>query len=614
MSDPGGTMTGPGDWPEDRLDAAYRTLFAREAPLGLGDATVERLRATPSAGPLARWRSGSRGRGLALVGVVFLLILALLAAPLIGSRLVPDTGRFRGGGLSFEVPAGWKVRDASIPFSGGSVIAIVGTLPVDASCGTEHVDINCYHQQRLEPGTISVVVGSAAYRGSTIFAAAEEAGGLITIAGSPGFMRIRPAPPGNYYLADEYREWSIARPGSVSSVYTIEANLRGPGLERMRADLDSLVASIQLDEHVLALPSGAAAGGAAAAVVTSALDELDRSSREYGSDFYACFPREPGGISPAVLDSGPGGPLPGPLEVTCATAVRAAAGTFWELTLTVEWQAGDGHAPGSWAERHWLTADGQTAGSQQLTPEVALPETRPWPTPAPLSSPLVIGPMTSVEVVFSDQGFSVYFDRSAADSLSFIPAGARVVVVSGPIAEGGRDWYRVEWAPSREYPALFGWAYLEEAGRSLVRIVEPDCPDRPYVATLAGLLPAERLECYRGKTLVIGPARIRSETPDLEVEGEPGWLAEFSPLRLYGPEDWREGSLEVHAAPGLAATIPLDEWVEVELHLDDPAARGCSRRYVGDHAGSLSPETSEEQELRCREMLVVTAVRPTSAP
>lgn len=614
MSDPGGTMTGRGDWPEERLDAAYRALFAREAPLDLGDATVERVRAAAAAGPLAPWRRSSRGRGLALVGVLLLLVLALLAAPLIGSRLLPDTGRFRGGGLSFVVPTGWKVRDASIAFSGGSVIAIVGTLAVDPSCGTEHVDINCYYQQRLGPGTISVVVGAAAYRGSTIFAAAEEAGGLITIAGSPGFMRIRPATPDDYYLADEHREWSVARPGSVTNAFTVEASLRGPGLERMRADLDALVASIELDEAILALPTGAAAEGTAAAVVAAALDELDRSSREYWSDFYGCFPREPGRTRPAVLDSGPGGPLPGPVAVTCATTVQAAAGTFWELTLTVEWQAGEGHGPGSWAERYWLTADGQSAGRQLLTADVSLPETRPWPTPAPLSSPLVIAPMASVEVASSDQGFSVYFNRSVADSLSGIRPGERLVVVSGPIADGGRDWYRVEWSPSREHPALFGWAYLEDAGRSLVRIAEPDCPTRPDIATLVGLLPAERLDCYGGEQLVISPARIRSETPDLEVEGEPGWLAEFSPLRLYGAADWREGSVEVHAAPELAAAIPLDEWLEVELHLDDPAARGCSRRFVGDHAESVSPETSQEQELRCREALVVTAVRPTSPP
>jgi hypothetical protein len=615
MSDPGGTVTGLGDWPEERLDAAYRGLFAGgAAPPGLFDATVERLR-TGTSGPLAGWRRSSRGRGLALLGVVVLLILALLAAPLIGSRLAPDTGRFRGGGLSFAVPTGWKVRDASpIAFSGGSVIAIVGTLPVDASCGTEHVEINCYYQQRLEPGTISVVVGTAAYRGSTVFAAAEQAGGLITIAGSPGFMQVRSAPLENYYVADEYREWSFAMPGSVSNVYTIEASLRGPGLERMRADIDSLVASIRLDEPVVALPTGAAAEGAAAAVVASALDELDQSSRDYGSDFYGCFPREPGQTRPAVLESGPGGPLPGPVPVTCATRVEAAAGTFWELTLTVEWQAGGDHGPGSWAERYWLTADGRGAGRQLLTPEISLPETRPWPTPAPLSSPLVIAPMTSVEVVSSDQGFSVYFDRSAADSLTSIQPGARLVVVSGPVAEGGRDWYRVEWSPSREHPALFGWAYLEDAGRSLVRIAEPECPARPDVATLVALLPGERLSCYAGQQLVIGPARIRSETPDLEVEGEPGWLAEFSPLRLYGPEDWREGSVEVHAAPELAAAIPLDEWLQVELHLDDPAGLGCSRRFVGDHAEGLSPETPEEQELRCREAVLVTAFHPSSAP
>lgn len=606
-------MNRPGDWPEERLEAAYRALFAREAPTELLDATIEHLRA-PTAGPLARWRPSSRGRGLALAGVIVLLILALLAAPLIGSRLLPDTGRFRGGGLSFEVPTGWEVRDAAMASTMGSVIAIAGTLPVDASCGTAHVDINCYYQQRLEPGTVSVVVGTAGAPDTNVFDRQEQGESPISVDGSPGFMRVRPAPPEDYYLAEEHRQWFFAMPGTVTNVYTIEAGLRGPGLERMRADLDALVASIKLDKPVLALPTGASAEAEAARVVGVALDELDRSTRDYGSDFYGCFPREPGRTRPAVLDSGPGGPLPGPVAVTCATTVQAAGGTFWELTLTVEWEAGEGHGPGSWAERYWLTADGQNAGRQLLTPEISVPETRPWPTPAPLSSPLAIAPMTSVEVVFSNQGFSVYFDRSAADSLSAIRPGGRLVVVSGPITEGGRAWYRVEWSPSREHPALFGWTYLEDAGRSLVRIVEPDCPARPDVATLVGLLAAERLACYGGEQLLLGPVRIRSETPDLEVEGEPGWLAEFSPLRLYGPADWREGSVEVHAAPELATAIPLDEWVEVELHLGDPAARGCSRRFVGDHADSLSPETSEEQELRCREVLVVTAVRPTSAP
>jgi hypothetical protein len=265
-------------------------------------------------------------------------------------------------GIAFDHPTRWALHDASATFTGGSVIAVLGTLPVPFRCGAEHVDVNCYYEQKLAPGTISIVVGTGSFGGATLFderawdpleidRERTEVGGLPAIVHRYG--------PGSYYEQDEAMGWEIAFPRSVLEVYGIEARLRGPGLPAMRAQLGRLIASIRIDGVG---PPLDARPEAAAAAVRKALGELDRSvrrshvARPEHVSWYSCFPASAAVTAHRVISLGPAGPLDRLRAVACRWTAVPEGHSFWRVTLEL-----DG---GRYAETLWVTPDGAVAGSQ----------------------------------------------------------------------------------------------------------------------------------------------------------------------------------------------------------------------------------------------------------
>lgn len=271
---------------------------------------------------------------------------------------------FHDAGIGFDHPAAWAMHDASSAFSGGSVIAILGTLPVDPRCGDAHVDINCYYERRLDPGTISIVLGTGSFGGATIFD--ERAPGPLELGGRerteidglPAFLHHYG--PGGYYEQDEAVGWEIAFPTSVLNAFGIEARMRGPGLEAMRADLERMVRSIRFDAPG---PPVATDPAGAAPLVAAALAELDRAMRrswvarpEHVS-WYSCFPPTSGPVLRRVVTLGPNGPLEQPRAVACRYTVAPESQRLWRVALDV-----DG---GRYVETLWLTGDGKVAGSRR---------------------------------------------------------------------------------------------------------------------------------------------------------------------------------------------------------------------------------------------------------
>ena len=545
---------------------------------------------------------------LGLIVVVGLLAWAALSGA--GPGAGPELKHFRGDGLGFDYPAEWRVHDASAGFSGGSVVAILGTVRVDPACGVLRVDINCFYRGELQPGSVALVVGTVAWMDRTFFDFEPSEGWALTAGGLPAALTV--SGPNTADGSDLGMEWILPMPGMVTNGYTLRASLRGPGVAEMRAQLDALVASIRFDQPAPRLPSGPDAAEAAARAARVAIDTIDRDSREwYDSAFYGCFLREPGQTRETTIEDGPGGPLPGPLPVACATAVEPTELGLWQLTLTVAWAAGEGYPAGRYEETHWLLPAGTSAGRKPTLETVAWPVTKPIVTPAPLGTPLIIPPGSVVEVLVP--GLTIWLRTEEGDSLDTMQPDDRVYVVSGPVPSGGRDWYRVEWRPGRSFVPLFGWAVVEAEGRPLVQVVEPACPRAGAaidLATVVELLPAERLLCLGRRDLILGPVDVAEDEPDVEVDGDPAWLAGGSHWRLYGADDPAgvEGSLSVQlhpdAGPGLPEGVPL----VVTGHFDDPAAAGCQRTLVGDDARSLSAESPEEQVLRCREQFVITAI------
>jgi len=293
---------------------------------------------------------------------------ALLAAVVAACASTSDPSAIRSfhhaSGIGFDHPARWPLHDASASFTGGSVIAVLGSLPVPARCGSEHVDINCYYEQKLVPGTISIVVGTGSFGGATLFdervrdpleigRERSEVGGLPAIVHRYG--------AGSYYEQDGAIGWEIALPRSVLEAYVIEARLRGPGVAEMRAQLERLVASIRIDGVG---PPLDARPEAAAAVVEKALGELDRSTRrshvarpEHVS-WYSCFPPSAAVTARRVISLGPAGPLDRLRAVDCRWTAVPEGRYLWRVTLELD--------DGRYRETLWLTTDGTVAGSRHV--------------------------------------------------------------------------------------------------------------------------------------------------------------------------------------------------------------------------------------------------------
>jgi hypothetical protein len=265
-------------------------------------------------------------------------------------------------GIGFDHPAAWTLHDAYASFTGGAVIAVLGTVPVEPRCGSEHVDINCYYEQKLPPGTISIVVGTGSFGGRTLFderardplevgRTRAEVGGLPAIVHRYG--------PGGYAEQDEAIGWEIAFPNSVLSVYAIEARLRGPGLPAMRADLDRLIASVRIDGLGPAVDGRAVS---AAPAVATALAELDRRTRRSHVarprhvTWYSCFPPAAAATATRTISLGPDGPLEQVRSVACRWDAAAEGSHLWRVTLDLD--------AGRYRETLWVTGDGVVAGTR----------------------------------------------------------------------------------------------------------------------------------------------------------------------------------------------------------------------------------------------------------
>jgi hypothetical protein len=531
------------------------------------------------------------------------------AIPTAGSTTVPS-GRlatFQGGGITFTFPSTWQVHELGQRSTMGSSIAVVGTANLGA-CGTGAIDINCAYSTSLEPGQLLVFVGTGASPGGSI---EEPPGGFVEfVDGMPAVVTTLGPIPQTHQ--DEGRAWQIGMPGAIDNWYMVTGSYRGPKVDALRAQVDALVRSIRFDHPAPSLPTDAASIDA---LVATAVDALDRGAREsYHSTYYACFPRHVGSSEPTVIEDGPGGPLVGPIRVTCAVSMEAKAVGLFAMTLAASWEAGAGYAAGTYREVVHVAGDG-ALGSMQSFNETFFPPTRPEITPGPATTPIALAPGSLVEVLFP--GVMFYAEPNRTNSLSDLPHGERLWIVDGPTRAGGEDWYRIQWQPTPTYDGIPGWMPATIDGHPVVQPVAPRCPSSVAdVVDLVDLVAAERLACFGDRPITLGPVTLR-DLPDktFPATGSPTWLAGSATIAMFGSAGPQgvDGPLLVRAGPDLA-TLPLDTWLEVTGHFDDPAAAGCQRSWTGDAGSTPSPETPAEQVLSCREQFVITAVRTVPAP
>jgi hypothetical protein len=629
-----------------------------------------------------RLRAGSAGHPIGLMSprlavALLALVVAMVAAIASGAlRLDRSTtnGIFTGRGVQLTYPEGWVRLTAEDPLnmSGASVALILTTAGVtgcsagelppptygvaypsapasDAAPAPPQPDVRgddrmlaCVLDKPLAPGEIRLVLSQGipqlvgigpiesfdpadwgglvpgeSYSGA-FFVPSEAQGWTRVIDRMPAKLVVTDGP--NAIGADETRTWAVAQPAGLNAPWFIRAMLRGPDIDALRLQADTVAQSLRFDEIPPALDEARRD-----AALARAIDDVDRRYRQsFGSRLLGCFPRT-AGEREVELEDGPEGRLPNPVLVTCRTTVEPTPVRLWHATLVVSWSTGSGYAAGDWRYEIYFQADGPPAAEWRSFEEVAFPETR-GELPPPLTEPLIIPVGSIVELLPPgiDQGSAAYrsiHERPNAvigeNALGEGQAGRRFLVVDGPVGHEGTDWYLVDTARGMLLPSGLAWIPGAYGARPLLRVVEPSCPAGDVtVVDLLNLIPEERLRCFGNTEITLDPV-MAALAPDDEVrgiQGTPAWLARDTRWRLFGAggAEGLDGPLPVAIAPALGDTLPTNVWLSVRGHFDDAAASTCSRSFPDEWG--LPDEPPSVQTMRCRHLFVVTSLERREAP
>lgn len=226
-----------------------------------------------------------------------------------------------------------------------------------------------------------------------------------------------------------------------------------------------------------------------------------------------------------------------------------------------------------------------------------------------------------------------------AERRGTLASGALSFVAGGPTDADGYRWYlvstlglppntgcatEIETDPFN-CPVWFGWvAAASETGEAWLTPHQIECPPQPFTAE--GLILArtnlERLACF-GKQ----PITFRAWWPTIPddaglggactAQDQPsGWLLcqniNYTMVTINENEGFGGVGVRVAIDPASGLVMPeRGTWVELRIHLDDPAAQGC------DEAASTleAPDQSAEQYvLGCRAEMVLEAVQAVDGP
>lgn len=294
-----------------------------------------------------------------LIRVAPLAALALVVACGVAPSTPPATGTtsFDEGGLGFEYPAAWQEFHYDVQSSFSRVIAYLATVNVPEPCATtaasDSTSVDCADRFTLSQDTLVVAVMSYGSPGTDITQVPSDATPL-TIGGLPGYVETD-GPDAAVPGVDRTVTWTIAAPGFIDNVYMIEAQMRGPDLDRLQGQLDAMVASLRYDPPPTPLPSGSDAATAAVAQALAGQLQNDPS--------WACFPTS--GTRQMLVSSLPDGTdLAAPQLATCSTLITTTPLQLWRVDLTLQLPQADPQAGHGETVTLWLGADGYVGQSE----------------------------------------------------------------------------------------------------------------------------------------------------------------------------------------------------------------------------------------------------------
>jgi hypothetical protein len=190
----------------------------------------------------------------------------------------------------------------------------------------------------------------------------------------------------------------------------------------------------------------------------------------------------------------------------------------------------------------------------------------------------------------------------------------------GPVRKNGFTWYPVVVTSYKNgtLPSLptepadfggaeptWGWVAADDGAQPFVTPLPPRCPATVDLASVQGMLPAERLACFGAPITLEGTYGCSGCGGAVAGTFKPAWIADplsFGFLSV-NPAD-RLGPLALRFPPKGPAEPPAGAIIRVKVHVDDARAMKCTMAEPAD-SGAMVPVDARTAILRCREELVV---------
>ena len=181
-------------------------------------------------------------------------LVAVAAACLVGCDAAPtpstDSDRlatFDQDGLSFAYPSSWRPYHHDVVSSFSSSIGDLATVPVPDPCVRTQTDsgteIACSDRFRLIPDSLVVHITAGGFPGWDVTHLPPNARAL-QVGGRRAFVE-EGVPPDLAVGADVVVTWSIERPEAEWNFYVIQALIRGPAVDAIRAQLAHLIDTVR---------------------------------------------------------------------------------------------------------------------------------------------------------------------------------------------------------------------------------------------------------------------------------------------------------------------------------------------------------------------------------
>jgi hypothetical protein len=155
----------------------------------------------------------------------------------------PAVLTLRDGDLGLDYPSTWRVFRYDVPSSFSRLVAYLGTIDVPDPCERTTAMLSCDRSFRLQPGSVVVTITAWGFPGRTAIDQPAPGAVRVEVGGLPGLRESQlPFPETG---ADEAIAWRFARPDSIDNWYEIRADIRGPGVEALLAEVQALVDSVR---------------------------------------------------------------------------------------------------------------------------------------------------------------------------------------------------------------------------------------------------------------------------------------------------------------------------------------------------------------------------------